>query len=84
MEFSSHKVELGTCKIHGITPENKELRPSTGDCVKLRLTLSQLLKRIVMGFGKGARSGQYYLLTRSRGRETDDAESDLELDSCSL
>ena len=69
-------------------PENREPAYST----KKKLTISDILKRIVMAFGRGAESSQYYYLTRSSEKDEDETEPDPnldsgtapELDSCSL
>ena len=70
-------------------PENREPASSKK---KQKLTISDILKRMVMAFGRGAESSQYYYLTRTSEKDEDETEPDpnldsgtaLELDSCSL
>lgn len=66
-------------------PRNKEPPSNTDGLEKQGFTLSKVLKKIVIAFGKNGENRQHCLLARNSQKNTDDSESNHpELDCCSL
>jgi len=59
-------------------PENREPASSKK---KQKLTIPDILRRMIMAFGKSAESSQFYYVTHTSENDEDETEPDPELDS---